>query len=74
MQNCAFVGYRGKQALILIGALPQVLQVASNVHCAHEFCRIFQIVQVFYANPSHADHVKNHGEVVGKFHSASPLF
>ena len=67
MVNGPRVGDRHEVALVGGRALPEVLEVAGDVHGAHEV--VAHLVEVVNADARHADHLQDHVAVVGDLHS-----
>ena len=63
MQDRALVGDGDEVALVVGRALAEVLQVAGDVHGAHEAVRVGEVVDVLDADPRHPDHVQHDGAV-----------
>ena len=66
VQDRALVGDGDEVALVVRGALAQVLQVAGDVDAADEAVRVGEVVDVVDADARHADHVQDDGAVVGQ--------
>jgi len=66
VQDRALVGDRDEVALVVGGALAEVLQVAGDVHGAHERGGVLEVVDVGGADAGHPDHVEHDRAVVGE--------
>jgi hypothetical protein len=66
VQDRALVGHGDEPALVLVGALAELLQVAGDVHGAHEAVLVGEVVDVVHAHPGHPDHVQHHRPAVGE--------
>ena len=66
VQDRALVGHGDEVALVLGGALPEVGQVAGDVHGPDEHLRGLEVVEVGDADAGHPDHVQHDRAVVGQ--------
>ncbi len=73
VQDRPLVGDGDEVALVLRGALAEVLQVAGHVHGAHEAVRVGQVVDELDAHPGHPVHVQDDAAVVGQLDASRVL-
>jgi hypothetical protein len=73
MQDGAFVGNGDEVALILRGALAEVLQVTRDMNRTHEAVRIREVLDERHPHPGHPDHVQHHRAMVGELDAGGVL-
>ena len=72
MQDRALVGDGHEVALVVGGALAEVLQVAGDVDRADERVRVLEVVDVLHADAGHPDHVEHDRAGVGELDTGGP--